>query len=117
MEPLTDRQPRYIPPPSIKAFKKIDMIPKKAQTLLNQEVKDHILWAACKSDQTSADAHIDGTYHGAFTYFFCKEVNASKNRLSRDEILKMVAADLITGKYAQTPQLECDATTRKNSLG
>ena len=117
MEPLTDRQPRYIPPPSAKAFKNIDMIPKVAQKLLNKEAEDQILWAACKSDQTSADANIDGAFHGAFTYFFCKEVNASKNNLSRDEILKLVAADLKAGEYTQIPQLECHATTREKSFG
>jgi metacaspase-1 len=117
MEPLTDRKPRYIPPPSAMAFKKIDIIPKINQPLLNEGASDQILWAACKSDQTSADANIDGDYHGAFTYFFCKEVNASKNQISRNEILNLVVADLKAEEYTQTPQLECDATTRTKSLG
>ena len=34
----------------------------------------HVLWAGSKNDQTSADAHISGDYHGAFTYFFCEMV-------------------------------------------
>ena len=116
MEPLPDRKPRYIPPPSAMAFKNIDMVPKMAQPLLSK-AEEHVLWAACKSDQTSADAFIGGDYHGAFTYFFCKEVNDNKNQLSRDEVLKMVAADLKNGKYTQTPQLECDATTRGKCFG
>jgi len=115
MEPLTDRNPRYIQPPSATAFKKIDIIPKMAQPLINDKA-DQILWAACKSDQTSADALIDGAYHGAFTYFFCKELKTNKNKISRDALLKMVAADLKAGKYNQIPQLECDATTRDVNL-
>lgn len=117
MDPLTDRQPRYISPPSTMAFKNIDMIPKTAQPLINKGAENKILWAACKSDQTSADAHIDGAYHGAFTYYFCKEVYASKNKFSRDKIINMVAADLKAEKYAQIPQLECDATTREKCFG
>ncbi len=117
MEPLTDRNPRYIPPPSAIAFKNIDIIPKTAQPLINNEAEHQILWAACKSDQTSADTLIDGTYHGAFTYFFCKEIHANNNNISRDELLKIVIADLKAGKYTQIPQLECNATTRDMKIG
>lgn len=116
MEQLPDRRPRYIPPPSTMAFKNIDLVPKMPQSILSKSEK-HILWAACKSDQTSADAFIEGAYHGAFTYYFTREVNTSKKQLSRDEILKIVTADLKAGKYTQTPQLECDATVRDKCFG
>lgn len=119
MEPLIDRQARYIPPPSIEPFQQMvgKIFKRFNQSLLRESASGHILWAACKADQTSADADIDGNWHGAFTYYLCKEVTESQNKLSRDEILKKVTRDLKVGKYTQQPQLECDATSRKKSIG
>lgn len=116
---LLDRKPRYMPPPSMEAFKEVDGKVSKGiyRMFLDKGVTQHILWAACRPDQTSADAKIGESWHGAFTYFFCKEMNASQNKLPRNEILKKVVADLKAGDYTQTPQLESDATAREKSLG
>ncbi len=84
--------------------------------LLDKGVTHHILWAACRSDQTSADAYIGESWHGAFTYYFCKELRACKNDLSRSALLKKVRADLKAGHYSQIPQLECEATSRKKGI-
>ena len=115
---LLDRKPRFIPPPSLEAFLEVEgRKPHTLQkSLLEKGLTHQILWAGCRSDQTSADAHIGGSWNGAFTYFFCKEILASKNKLSRNEILAKVRADLKAGGYTQTPQLECPATQRKVSL-
>ena len=48
----------------------------------------HILWAGCRADQTSADAKIGKSWHGAFTYHLCKEMRACRNELPRKELLK-----------------------------
>lgn len=113
MKPLSDREPRYMPPPSREVFQKVKGREFRHPPLLN----NHILWAACRSDQTSADAFISGEWHGAFTYYFCKEMKISQNRLSRDEILKNIARGLDDNGYSQVPQLECDATTREKKIG
>ena len=84
--------------------------------LLEKGIVHHILWAACRSDQTSADANIAGGWHGAFTYYFCKEMYACNNSLSRAELLKKVRADLASGRYSQVPQLEGEATKRKMKI-
>ena len=76
----------------------------------------HILWAACRSDQTSADAKIAVGWHGEFTYYFCKEMNACKNTMSRSQLLDKVRAGLAAGNYTQTPQLECESTKRQTPL-
>jgi len=109
---LLDRRPRYLPPPSLAAFRKIEGRRQHglSRGLLEKSVVHHILWAACRADQTSADAHIAGGWHGAFTYYFCKEMNACKNKLSRSKLLSKVRADLVAGSYDQVPQLECEAT-------
>jgi hypothetical protein len=75
---------------------------------------DHILWAGCKDDQTSADAHIDGYYNGAFTYYFCKHFRESGGNLSRKEHLTRIRASLRHNRYSQVPQLECEATVRSS---
>jgi hypothetical protein len=115
---LLDRKPRYLPPPSLAAFEQVENKRPRGlrHALLEKGITHHILWAACRSDQTSADAKIAGGWHGAFTYFFCKEMNACKNALSRSAILAKVRADLTAGRYSQVPQLECEATKRQLSL-
>ena len=86
------------------------------RSLLEKGIGHHILWAACRADQTSADANIAGGWHGAFTYYFCKEMYACNNSLSRAQVLDKVRADLAAGSYNQVPQLETEATTRQLSV-
>jgi hypothetical protein len=115
---LMDRKPRYLPPPSLEAFKQVEGRRSRGlhEALLEKGLVHHILWAGCRADQTSADANIGGSWHGAFTYYFCKELRAGKNKLSRKNLLKKVRKDLTAGHYTQTPQLECQATARKSRL-
>jgi hypothetical protein len=111
---LVDREPKFIPPPSYEALLEVECRQPHglARKLAQKELVHHILWAGCRSDQTSADAYIGGTYHGAFTYYFCKEMRACNNTLSRAAVLKKLRADLAAGHYTQVPQLECEATVR-----
>ncbi len=115
---LLDRKPRYLPPPSLAAFQKVDGRRSRGlyKTMLESGITHHILWAACRADQTSADANIGGSWHGAFTYYLCKETNASQNKISRSELLKKVRTDLKAGNYSQVPQLEAPATQRSKSF-
>ena len=116
---LLTRKPRFLPPPSLKAFKKVTGLEPRGLKNLMQEKGSvhHILWAGCRSDQTSADAKIGTTWHGAFTFYFVKELRASKNKLARKDLLKKVKASLKSNDYEQFPQLECEATKRAAKLG
>ena len=111
---LPDRKPRWMPPPSLEAFKMVDGRRSRGlyKSFLEKGIVHHILWAGCRADQTSADAHIDGGWHGAFTYYFCKVMNETKNKLARKEVLNRVRKALAP-RYDQIPQLECEATKRK----
>ncbi len=116
---LLTRKPRYMPPPSLQAFKQIDGRVSRGlarKFMVQQPVVHHILWAGCRADQTSADASIEGSWHGAFTYYFCKQMLACKNQLSRKEVMRKVREDLVAGDYTQVPQLECEATKRNESV-
>lgn len=78
---------------------------------------EHTLWSACRSDQTSADAKIGGDWHGAFTYYFCQNINKSQNNLVRDKLLEKVREDLKKGLFTQIPQLDTTATRKSLSAG
>jgi hypothetical protein len=111
---LQDRKPRWMPPPSYAAFKMVEGRRSRGlyQSFLDKGIVHHILWAGCRSDQTSADAHISGGWHGAFTYYFCKVMNETQNKRSRKEVLKRVRKALTAAHYDQVPQLECEASNR-----
>jgi hypothetical protein len=108
--------PRYLPPP-------IDIVcrhegeedtlkPVKLFDSVRGAAVQHILWAGCRSDQTSADAFIDNSYNGAFTYYFCHHMRRSNGQLTRSELLSRIRASLRHGSYSQVPQLEMEATVR-----
>lgn len=116
---LLSRKPRLILPPSLKAFKEVqEGSPRSMAVALKEKGLStrHILWAACRSDQTSADATIDGVWHGAFTYYLCKNINHCANKLGRKDILAALRKDLKKNEFDQIPQLETNATKRKGSL-
>jgi metacaspase-1 len=111
---LLDRRPRYMPPPSLEAFEKVDGKLSRGlyRSLLEKGVTQHKLWAGCRADQTSADAKIGNSWHGAFTYYLCKWINESQGKLNGKPLLTKVRKDLKDGKYTQVPQLETQATKR-----
>lgn len=114
LDVLMDRKPRYLPPPSLEAFRDIEYRYARPahQKLLEKGLSHHILWAACKTNQIAADAFIQGDWHGAFTWHFCREARASGNHISRSKILAKIRADLSTAHFTQLPQLDCEAVTR-----
>jgi hypothetical protein len=68
-------------------------------------VDRHILLAGCEDKQTSADAMIEGDYHGAFTWALCKAIRQSNGSLTYSQLIRQTAANL--KGYSQKPQLEC----------
>ena len=111
------RRPRYLAPPSVQATERVqNLVPRRLRPRITERVaKNVILWAACRANQTSSDAYIDGAlhgdgaYHGAFTDYWVKEITAANNKISRNDLLKKVNQG--TSKpYSQDAQLECPAT-------
>ncbi|WP_449258505.1 caspase family protein [Chlorobium limicola] len=116
---LIDRKPRYLPPPSLEAFLQIE--PLKPRSLANLQLKKatlrHVLWAGCRDDQTSADAFIEDGWHGAFTYYLCRIIRSSANRLTRQQLLGNIRESLKSARYTQIPQLECDDARKSAVIG
>jgi len=76
---------------------------------------NHILWTGCKANQTSADAFFNGRYNGAFTYYLIKVMRDTQNKLSRKAVIGKMRALMKSG-FAQTPQLEGNATNRTQAV-
>jgi len=67
--------------------------------------ENNVLVAACRDDQTSADAYIANDYHGAFTWCLAEAIQATGGRLTYRELAERIG---VSGQaYAQQPQLEC----------
>ncbi len=111
---FNNRRPRWMPPPSYKAFKEAEELKHRPirEKFMDKGLVHHILWAGCRADQTSADAFIAGSWHGAFTYYFCQVINKQQNKIARKDALKLVRAKLKAEHYSQIPQLEAPATVR-----
>jgi hypothetical protein len=70
-------------------------------------ILNHVLWAGCKDNQTSADALIEGRYNGAFSYYFCKHVRENGGNITREVLHTKLVNSLNFHNYSQVPQLEC----------
>ncbi|MEZ4525289.1 MAG: caspase family protein [Desulfobacterales bacterium] len=113
--PATDRMSRYLPPPADIRFRHEGEEQELGETrgfqtanrFGTRSTANHILWAACQSGQEASDAFVNGTYNGAFTYYFCKHMRDSSGRISRRNLLERIRNSLFHNGYAQIPQLEC----------
>lgn len=109
-----DQRERYLRPPTGKGVEKLRdrKLPKIRELLIpktrGEEAAHQILWSACTSNETSAEKRLGQSIHGAFTYFFCKEIESSNNTLCRKDLHEKVKKDLREDKFSQNPQLEAE---------
>jgi metacaspase-1 len=108
---------RFLPPPvDIECRvegEEEELKPTKGFKSKNRSTGNHVLWAGCKDNQTSADAYIKGAYNGAFTYYFCRHMRDTGGRITRKELLSRIRQSLRHDNYLQVPQLEAEATKQK----
>lgn len=71
-----------------------------------------VLLAACRPEQTAADARFGDTYHGAMT-FFMKLALQNNAHISYEDLGETVRRQLYDNKFGQVPQLECDSKNLK----
>jgi metacaspase-1 len=90
--------------------------PKKAFRTDQRIILNHILWAGCRDNQTSADAEIAGYYNGAFSYYFCKHIRENKGKVARNNLCTMVKNSLKFNKFDQVPQLECESDLKAMNI-
>ena len=101
-------RPRFLAPPPDIQLRADEVFGKelRLRRFARAETMNHVLWAACRSDQFSADAEIDGKASGAFTFYFCRHVRDTQGRVTRDQLLKLVRASLKHEGFSQVPQME-----------
>lgn len=72
---------------------------------------NHVLWAACRDYQTSAEAAVDGVPRGIFTYCFCRVLRRAGIGITRRRLDGLVGADIRAMGYSQVQQLEGTAAS------
>ncbi len=77
--------------------------------LVQAEELNYVFYAACRADQTAADASIGGASHGAFTYYLTKILSSLGAAADRKALDDQVTANLVP--YQQDPQLESASST------
>ncbi len=75
-----------------------------------------VLIAACRDDQTSADAWIAGGYHGAHTYYLCRALAAGARDMTYRSLVSAVGNALSRAGFDQVPQLEGPARLIENPV-
>lgn len=115
---LPGRRPRFLPAPTPRAVITTEFNDSRTLRDLVKAATSSkpVLMAACRSDQTAADALIEGRYNGAFTYHFVKSVRSDAT-LGRANLLKLVSKGLKAGGFDQVAQLEGTTAARKAAWG
>jgi hypothetical protein len=65
-----------------------------------------VLISGCRATQTSADAHIGGSYNGALTYNLVATLREAKGKISFRELHRKTLQRLKRDRFDQVPQLE-----------
>lgn len=114
---LLGRRPRLVPAPSPIALRRVSRLQQRGLDfkLARAGAQNVVLWSGCRADQTSADAFLNGDYHGAFTFYFEQELRKTPNA-SRRDLLTRVRANLKEEDFTQVPQLETRLALRKVGL-
>lgn len=76
----------------------------------DRDIKDvdltEVLITGCRADQTSADARIDGDYHGALTHSLAAAIRQADGQITYRDLHSATLERLADGGYSQVPQLE-----------
>lgn len=107
--------PKFILPPVDIACRADDDMEVK-RLFKSSSSMNHVLFAGCRDNQTSADAYINGSYNGAFTYYLAKHLRDTQGNISREELIKRLRSSLKFNGFSQVPQLECEKANKKKKM-
>ena len=118
---VDDRRPRFVPPPTPLGRDGAEAEGADTRMLrdlvrASKAAAKPVLFAACRADQTAADANFDGRYNGAFTHFLLDALQSGAPP-SRAEIIKQVNVKLRGRQFAQRAQLEASAPGKSTAWG
>lgn len=75
-----------------------------------------VLVAGCRAGQTSADAFIDGAYHGAHTYFLCRTLAGRAFDATYPDVTRGLRRELRARGFPQVPQVEGSRRARAGRM-
>ena len=124
---LLGRRPRFLPPPTPKGLKRSRSLRSAAPRTVDRKAlveltrtkgtsAKPVLYAACRPEQTAADASFDGRANGAFTYLFLKAL-AEDSARTRSQLQSTVTSGLKSGDFEQRSTLEAPAKAKKVAFG
>ena len=115
---LPTRRPRFVPPPTPLGLELTESAdPRAFRDLVRSNAQAQaVLFAACRPDQTAADADFSGRSSGAFSHYLLQAVTDDPSA-SRRVLLKRVSAELRAGKFTQRAQLEAPAAAKGAAWG
>lgn len=99
--------PRYLPPPPevLQECNLTDIKPSSRQIQSRNVDQSVLLITGCRSDQTSADAYINGMYQGAATYAMISALAASNYDLDYKTLIEKMNQFMVQNNYSQRPEL------------
>ncbi len=125
---LLGRRPRYLPPPTRRGLSRARAIrsARPARTVDRKALVEltgargagarPVLFAACRPDQTAADATFDGRANGAFTHLFLEALREHPDA-TRSELHRAVTAGLKRADFDQRSTLEGPRPSRRAGFG
>ena len=78
---------------------------KRKGDIVHADIQEMLI-TGCRDTQTSADAHIGGSFNGALTYYLVESITEAKGNLTYRELHQRATAKLKSNQYDQVPQLE-----------
>lgn len=100
----TGDEGRYLQPPPV-VLKKIESGEMVSWSTERDVNRTALLVAASRSDQTSADAFIDGQFQGAASAAILKSVNANPS-LTYKTLIEEMNEYMVSNRFSQRPQLD-----------
>jgi metacaspase-1 len=72
---------------------------------VESNTRPQVLLAACKDEQTAADAFINGQFQGAFTWSLAEAIRAANGPITYGDLIEQSVK--LLKNYTQDPQLDC----------
>lgn len=113
IEQLSDLRERAVPQDEWERRIKQAMTSFDKKHFGEDSVNDNVvLLAACRADQTAADAGFAGSYNGALSYYLTEVLRESGPGLTYAALIDQVGSKLYANSFVQLPQLECNPANR-----
>lgn len=97
--------PRFMPPEDDMVALRAAMLPVRRRAFYPEGTMSHVLLTGCNATEYSYDAHLNGNFNGAMTYFAIQLIKAVPGRTWRD-LHKALRKLLPSTSFPQSPQLE-----------